>query len=633
MSTTRPWHSFYDAAVPPQIDVPPIRLQDFPRLAAKTAPNRTAIVYAGGEISYQQLVSLCNSFAFSLITSGIDGRPLLSQQSANPANPSPAETRPVVVLWLPNLPEFVIAYYGALSAGCIVSAASPALTTAELAAQLRDCQPAALVILPEQEPAAREALNLAGVKASLLIADQARLRLPEDFEPAGLEASAASEEVCRLEMDSKGGGVKAEVDLAREVAVLQYTSGTTGQAKGAAMSQRNLVANALQNAHWFGWHLEPEKIRTLCVLPLCHTWGMCCMMNSTMAVGGTLILVDQRGGFDPQALANRCAETRATVLYGSATMFHRLLEALGGGCLTHPTESASLRILSQRGQAERACERSADSGGSEWTRRAAGSDRAHQLSSLRHVKAGAMLTQGDLKARWDAVFPHAPLQQGYGLTEASPESHNNPVGSFRPGTVGVPIQSTDCRICDPTDPTKVLPPGEPGEVQLHGPQITLGYWRRPEATRAAFAPDGWLRTGDIGVMDQDGYLKIVDRIKDLIKFRGWSISPNAIEDCLLKHPGVGECVVVGRPDAKDGEVPTACIVPRGLARPQAPMDETVTELQTPAGLQESLQQHAATNLGPYERPREWRFVAAIPKNHVAKPLRRVLRDWVGRSDR
>jgi len=393
-----------------------------------------------------------------------------------------------VLLHLPNSVDFVIAYYAALRAGAIVSTASPELGAAAFAAQRDDVDPA-------------------------LVVDSETVLGEADPPPV----------------------------VAADIAVLQYTSGTTGQSKGAIMSHANLVANALQNARWFGWS---ENEITVGNLPFCHTWGMCICLNSTFAVGGALVLT---GRFDPEETLRVVEESNATVLYGSATMFHRLLEV-----------------------------------------------RKHEVMTLRHVKAGAMLTQGDLKARWDARYPHAPMQQGYGLTEASPESHNNPPSAFRAGTVGVPLQDTDCRLLD-------------GEVLLKGPQVTRGYWRRPEETQAAFV-DGWLRTGDLGEMDDDGYLTIVDRKKDLLKFRGYSVVPNTVEECLLRQPGVREAVVVGRLDERDGDVPVAFLV----------VDDGVEDAALLAACRASLAR--------YEVPREFIRIDQMPRNLVGKPLRRELRD-------
>jgi len=406
-----------------------------------------------------------------------------------------------VLVRMANTASSVVTFYGALRAGCVVVPSSPQIGLAELSHQIAD--------------------------------SEARLSIGEDETP--------------------GSATPPPVPPRSDLAVLQYTSGTTGAPKAAMMSHRNLVANALQNARWFGW---TAREKTLGVLPICHTWGLSVCLNSTFAVGGTLIL--QRR-FDPEETLELLLRHRATVLYGSATMFHRLLDA---------------------------------------TRR--------ELPALRHVKAGAMLSQGRLKERWDERYPHAPLQQGYGLTEASPESHNNPPARFKAGTVGVPIQDTDMRIVDEGGGDVKV--GAPGEVLLRGPQVTLGYWRREETPFL----DGWLRTGDLGAMDDEGYLTIVDRLKDMLKFRGYSVSPNAIEERLLLHPTVREAIVVGRVDERDGEVPVAFVVRKGALTP------------------EDLIAHCRAGLAPYEVPREVVFVDAIPKNAVGKPLRRVLRETLRR---
>lgn len=408
-----------------------------------------------------------------------------------------AEPGDRVLIRMANTASSVITFYGALRAGCVVVPSSPQIGLSELSAQIAD--------------------------------SEARITLGEDEVPGS-------------------GAVPPRPPLS-DLAVLQYTSGTTGPPKAAMMSHGNLVANALQNARWFGW---TAAVRNLAVLPICHTWGLCVCLNSTFAVGGTLILVPR---FDPEETLALAARHRATVLYGSATMFHRLLDAAPA-----------------------------------------------KLPSLRHAKAGAMLTQGRLKERWDERYPKAPLQQGYGLTEASPESHDNPPHRFKEGTVGVPIQDTHCRIVDAAGAD--VKEGGMGEVLLRGPQVTSGYWRRPEESPFL---DGWLRTGDVGAMDAEGYLTIVDRLKDMLKFRGYTVSPNAVEERLLRHPAVREAVVVGRPDERDGEVPVAFVVRAGAA--------TASELI----------EHCRAGLAPYEVPREVAFVDSIPKNTVGKPLRRELR--------
>jgi long-chain acyl-CoA synthetase len=477
--TGAPWVAHYPEGLPPAASYPAIPVHGFVERAARKEPGKLALVDGATAVTYGELWSrACAAAGWFRARGALPGDRVL--------------------LRMANTVSAVVAFYGALRAGCVVVPSSPQIGEAELAAQVSD--------------------------------SEARIVLGEDEAP--------------------GEGPVPPEPPHSDLAVLQYTSGTTGRPKAAMMSHGNLVANALQNARWFGWAAE-EK--TLGVLPICHTWGLCICLNSTFSVGGTLVLVRR---FDPLETLDLAARHRATVLYGSATMFHRLLDQ----------------------------------------------PRA-DLPALRHVKAGAMLTQGRLKERWDERYPHAPLQQGYGLTEASPESHNNPPRRFKAGTVGVPIQDTHCRVVDAAG--RDVKEGAPGEVLLRGPQITSGYWRRPDESPFL---DGWLRTGDVGAMDAEGYLTIVDRLKDMLKFRGYTVSPNAVEERLLRHPAVREAVVVGRRDERDGDVPVAFVVRAGAV--------TVDELVA----------HCRLGLAPYETPREIRFVDAIPKNAVGKPLRRDLRE-------
>jgi len=473
-----PWLAHYPPGLPAKGRYPRIPLWGFLERAARRRGKKAALVDGSMTLSYVALWDRVCAAAGWFRERGL----------------TPGDR---VLLRMANTASAVIAYYGALRAGCVVVPSSPHIGDAELAAQVEDSEPRATL-------GADETPGAAGV--------------PPAPPPSDL-------------------------------AVLQYTSGTTGRPKAAMMSHGNLVANALQNARWFGWS---ASVVNLAVLPICHTWGLCVCLHSTFAVGGTLVLVKR---FDPEETLALAARHRATVLYGSATMFYRLLDVP--------------RV---------------------------------ELPALRHVKAGAMLTQGRLKERWDERYPKAPLQQGYGLTEASPESHNNPAHRFKPGTVGVPIQDTRCRVVDADG--RDVKEGAMGEVLLQGPQVTSGYWRRP--AESPFV-DGWLRTGDVGFMDAEGYLTVVDRLKDMLKFRGYTVSPNAVEERLLRHPAVREAVVVGRPDEREGDVPVAFVVRAGAA--------TAEELVA----------HCRAGLAPYEVPREVVFLDAIPRNAVGKPLRRELR--------
>jgi long-chain acyl-CoA synthetase len=455
-----------------------------------------------------------------------------------------------VLLWLPNCPEFITQYFGALRAGCIVTAVSMHLTAEELARIIADTDPAIAII------DLRRALEFdAAVRQASTPEPRTYYIEPgKEFAPNPLRDSDLLPSVitppppprCRPELD---------------VAVLQYTSGTTGGVKAAMMSHRNLMANALQNNAWFGWS---EKDVILGALPLYHTWGMCCVLNAAVAAGAPIVLVEQ---FSPPEVLQAIERHKVTVAYGSATMFLRLLEA-------------------------------------------AGDDAARIFASARYVKAGAMLVSAQLPEKWKAACPGVPMINGYGLTEASPEVTNNPPDAIKYNTVGVPIPGTEVRLCDPENPLKEVDRGKEGEIQVRGPQVMLGYWNQLESTRQTIIEGGWLRTGDLGKFDDDGYLKIVDRLKDLIKFRGYSVYPSEVEKVLLTHPGVAEACVVGIPDSMDGEIPVAFLV----FKPGAPQDIT------------DFPKFVEPHLASFKRPRRFHIVSEIPKNAVGKPLKRVLRE-------
>ena len=451
-----------------------------------------------------------------------------------------------VAIVLPNCPEWITVVTGALLAGLVVTTASPHLTAAELAPIFDDSGASVVVTTAELRDTVHAAFALTGGHATVL-----SLCPGEDLAPTGPRAPPVKYE--------------RPADPVDDVAVLQYTSGTTGGVKAAMMTHRNLVANAMQNNLWFGWS-ESDVI--LGALPLCHTWGLCCVLHASLAARARIALLP---AFSEGAVFDAIQKERVTVAYGSATMFHRLLDAA-----------------------------SADRGAAP----------AERFRSLRYVKAGAMLVGGDLNARFAAAVPLVPMVNGYGLTEAGPEVTNNPSHAPRAGTVGVPLPGTDVRLCHPDAPHEECAIGEEGEVQVRGPQVMAGYWGKPEETAAAFAGQ-WLRTGDLGAFEDAGYLVIRDRLKDLIKFRGYSVVPGEVERALREHRDVVEACVVGSPHPRDGEVPVAFVVLRENAVP--PSDD-------------AWRIHLNERLARTKHPRRFVVVSAIPKNHVGKPLRRVLRE-------
>ncbi len=510
------WQSSYPGGVLREPNVPHAPLWHALGSSARQSPGAVAIRFGERAIVYRDLWASARAIARGLGPG--DGERLL--------------------LWLPNSPEFVAWYHGALRAGRVVVAASPHLTASEIEPILDDAEPTVAVV--DAALAARFP-SRPGVR---VIPTESGSAPPFSTTGAGNG---------RSEPDSVGSS--------GDVAVLQYTSGTTGGLKAAEMTHDNLMANAWQNNAWFGW--TPKDV-VLGALPLCHTWGMGCVMNATLLAGASMVLVDH---FDAAATLDAITRHGVTIVYGSATMFHRLLDAAGP--------------------------RAADC-----------------FRSVRYVKAGAMLVGGDLPQRWAAAVPDVPMVLGYGLTEASPEVTNNPLHARRAGTVGIPLPGTHVRLCVPEDPEREVARGEEGEVQVRGPQVMRGYWRRPEATAAALLPGGWLRTGDLGRFDAEGYLAIVDRLKDLIKFRGYSVVPAEVERALCEHPAVAEACVVGVPDPRDGEAPLAFVRLRAGA----------------FASDAELLEHLEPRLARFKQPRAFRFVAEIPKNAVGKPLRRVLRD-------
>jgi len=527
------WQTLYPEGVSREYAPPRRYLWQLLQETARRYPEKPAVIYDNLTITYGHLWSRVKVASCILRSRGF----------------ARGKRGDRVLLVLPNCPEFIVQFYAALRADMIPVGVSPALTRDELTAVIRRIEPRAAFV--DREIAGE--FEAARVRAHIREPKVFFMKPGADFQPHGTDSSLLPAVLGEPEESQQ------RTDL--DIAVLQYTSGTTGESKIAMMSHRNLVANAEQNNHWFQW---TERDVVLGALPLYHTWGMCCVMNASIAAGATIALV---GEFNAPMVLDSIQRHGVTIAYGSGTMFMRLLEC-------------------------------------------AGSDARESFSSLRYVKAGAMLIDRSLNQRWSQAVPGVPMINGYGLTEASPEVTNNPPGKVKPGTVGIPLPGTHLRLCQPDDPTKPVEEGAEGEIQVRGPQVMLGYWSLPEETRATVLPGGWLRTGDIGKFDPDGYLKIVDRVKDLIKFRGYSVAPSEVERVLLTHPSVSEATVVGIPDETDGEVPVAYLV----LHEGAPTE--VSDM--PAFVE--------PHLASFKRPRRYHVVHEIPRNHVGKPLKRVLKE-------
>jgi long-chain acyl-CoA synthetase len=346
---------------------------------------------------------------------------------------------------------------------------------------------------------------------------------------------------------------------AQDVAVLLYTGGTTGVPKGAMLTHRNIVTNTLQFARWYAF--EPGTEVALGAIPMFHSGGMSGVLNVPLSAGATLLVVPR---FQAATVARAVTQYRVTRLFGVPTMFIALLNDAEG--------------------------------------------RRADYTSLRACRTNAAPLPPTVKQTFDALVGREVLIEGYGLTETSPLTHANPIQRAKPGSIGIPLPDTDTRIVD-LDTGQDVVPGQAGELWLRGPQVMRGYWQRPEETARALHA-GWLRTGDVAVMDAEGYFAIVDRHKDMINTAGFKVWPREVEEVLYAHPAVQLAAVVGLPDAYRSEVVAAFVVPR--EGHQVHEDELLA--------------FCRTRLSTYKIPRRLTFRTSLPTSAAGKILRRALRE-------
>ena len=361
-------------------------------------------------------------------------------------------------------------------------------------------------------------------------------------------------------MESRPPAVPVAGDSGRDVAVLLYTGGTTGAPKGAMLSHRNIVVNTTQFAEWYAF--APGDEVSVCALPLFHSGGMSGVMNVPLSAGATLLVF---GRFSAAAVAHAVTRHRVTRLFGVPTMFIALLNDPAG--------------------------------------------RAADYSSLRACRTNAAPLPPSVKAAFDELVGREVLIEGYGLTETSPLTHANPIHRARAGSIGLPLPDTDARIVDESG--RDMAPGQPGELLIRGPQVMLGYWNRPTATAEALC-DGWLKTGDIARMDDEGYFAIVDRLKDLINTAGFKVWPREVEETIYAHEAVALVMVIGVPDDYRGEAVKACVVLKDGHRGR------VREAE--------IAEFCRARLTPYKVPRIVEFRDSLPQTTTGKMLRSLLRE-------
>ncbi|MGD0712510.1 MAG: long-chain fatty acid--CoA ligase [Bacteroidales bacterium] len=536
MSESKPWFNMWPADVPKNIKYSAVPLQRVLQKTAENYPAQVAIVYDGKEITYAQLDSLSNQFAHALAKLGVTKGDR-------------------VAIFLPNAPQFIIAYFGILKVGAVVTAISPLHREREVEYQLCDSEARTVIALD----------SLYAIVDNVWAKTKLKNVIVTSLEGASETASISSKPNVwtfqQLLKEAPEKPLKVEINPQEGLAALQYTGGTTGTAKGAMLTHTNLVSNALMFAAWIKGATAKETFLT--ALPLFHIYGMTTSMTVPISLAAKMVLMPR---FEPAKALETIQKHRVTVFCGVPTMYSVLLANPELG--------------------------------------------KYDLTSIRVCISGASPLPPQIQKKFMQITGGF-LAEGYGLTEASPVTHCNPVDrtmkTVKVGSIGLPLPDTDARIVDLVTGEKTLAQGETGELAVKGPQVMKGYWHKPEET-ALVLRDEWLLTGDIARTDEDGYFYITDRKKDLIKHKDYSVYPREIEDILYEHPAVKLCAVVGKPDPVAGEVPKAFIVLKEGA------DASAEEIMT----------FVNSKVAPYKAIREVEFRKDLPISSAGKVLRRLL---------
>ena len=485
----KPWFNNWPNEVPKHIDSSQVPLQGILQKSAKEFPQKIAIVFGKREISYSQLDLFSNQFANSLIKLGL-------------------RKGDRVAIFLPNIPQFIVAYFGILKAGGTITAISPQHREREVEYQINNSGAQTIVALDSLYPIIAKVKQKTQIKNFIVTGlDEYCYR---KLRPPDISHTLAFQDLMEKALC---GSPKVPLNPDDDLAALQYTGGTTGTAKGAMLTHSNLLSNALAFAAWIKG--TPTQETFLTALPLFHIYGMTTSLTVPISLAATMVLMPK---FEPAKALEAIQKHKVTVFCGVPTMY------------------AALLANSELGK--------------------------YDLTSIRVCISGASALPPQIQNQFMQITGGF-LAEGYGLTEASPVTHCSPVDStmqtVKVGSIGLPLPDTDARIVDLVTGKKTLGVGETGELAVKGPQVMKGYWHKPEETDLVFR-DEWLLTGDIAHMDKDGYFYITDRKKDLIKSKDYSVYPRELEDILYEHSAVKLCAVVGRPDKMAGEIPKAYVV-------------------------------------------------------------------------
>ncbi len=549
----RPWIASYADGVPDDLEPVTGSLLDIVAASARDYPDAPALQFFGRETTYRDLQDAIDRTAAGLAALGVG-------------------TGDTVAIVLPNCPQHIVAFYAILRLGAIAVEHNPLYTPRELRQQFEDHGAKTAIVWSkvvrtvQDFPADVAVHNLISVDITRAMPLRLRLALTLPIAKARASREALTERV--------SGAIPWEKLLASDplpasrpgpqcddLAIIQYTSGTTGAPKGAALTHRNLLSNARQSQAWVPSIQRGHGCVVYAVLPMFHAYGLTLCLTFAMSMGARLVLFPR---FEPDLVLEVTKKHPATFLPLVPPIAERLLAAARA-------EGVSL----------------------------AGTDVAI---------SGAMALSQSIVVPFEEATGGF-LVEGYGLSECSPVLMANPVADNRvAGTVGLPLPGTECRVVDPDEPTRDVPPGERGELLVRGPQVFQGYYGRPEETERVFV-DGWFRTGDIVTIDEGGFVRVVDRIKELIITGGFNVAPTEVENALRQHPHVVDAAVVGLPSTHSGEEVVAAVVLDG-----ADMDV------------ESIREYVRGILTPYKVPRRIFVVDELPTSLIGKVLRRQVRE-------
>ena len=556
------------------LEYPKVPVHRILESAARRSPDHPAIVFQYGDLTttYAELLERARRFAAALWRLGV-------------------RKGDVVAVQLPNSAECAAVYYGVLMCGAVYCPCNPLLSYGELLRQLNDSKAETLVTMDLFMDKVTPIRHDTALKRVIVSSIQEVLppHTPVDVKPFGPKTFSLRQ----LMTEAPSDPPPVSIDPDRDLAHLAYTGGTTGVPKGVMLTHRAVLACTLQFAHWgsagrpavtedgflypadlpeqdsghaWEWPMVPGQNKVLVVVPWSHAMGVISYLNCFIYYGDTIVVHPR---FDPPAYLADLVRHQVTCFGGAPQLF--------GALLAQPNVTT------------------------------------FDLSRVRLVTSGAAPLATTLIEQMERLMPDAVISEAYGLTEMTAGAVANPVnrsGLRKAGSVGIPVFDTDVKIVDLDDPDIEIGFDELGEVAITGPQMMSGYWNRPDET-AKVMRNGWILTGDIGRLDRDGYLYIVDRKKDMLIYNGYNVYPRELEEILMSHRAVLNCAVIGKPDPAVGEFPKAFIV----KRPDVPVTA------------EELMAFVATRVSPYKRVREVEFIDAIPMSFAGKPLKRDLREW------